>query len=138
MNDDKMAKEYNIEGGSVLHLVSVLYCILFTYCTAGVQKVELKDWQLDSIVCCVAGASFAWRTVKHLCMAACKISVQHLSTWYLLGILLHSWLQVSAGFSVALLLLQAGCPVLQRPFDSLSITWEVVPLYTSNMMRLAS
>lgn len=22
MNDDKMAKEYNIEGGSVLHLVS--------------------------------------------------------------------------------------------------------------------
>jgi hypothetical protein len=25
MNDDKMAKEYNIEGGSVLHLVSKAY-----------------------------------------------------------------------------------------------------------------
>lgn len=26
MNDDKAAKDYNIEGGSVLHLVSYLHC----------------------------------------------------------------------------------------------------------------
>lgn len=28
MNDDKMAKEYNIEGGSVLHLVSATLCFM--------------------------------------------------------------------------------------------------------------
>lgn len=30
MNDDKMAKEYNIEGGSVLHLVSATLCFMPT------------------------------------------------------------------------------------------------------------
>ena len=29
MNDDKMAKDYNIEGGSVLHLVSACLLLLF-------------------------------------------------------------------------------------------------------------
>ena len=28
MNDDKMAKDYNIEGGSVLHLVSLSVMLL--------------------------------------------------------------------------------------------------------------
>ncbi len=34
MNDDKMAKDYNIEGGSVLHLVSACMASRYIRCSA--------------------------------------------------------------------------------------------------------
>lgn len=63
MNDEKMAKDYNIEGGSVLHLVSHLVSkvchssVLFVRTTS----VHATDLQMVSIVCLPTGACIARR-----------------------------------------------------------------------------
>lgn len=63
MNDEKMAKDYNIEGGSVLHLVSHLasqicrLSVLFVRITS----THATDLRMVGIMCLPTGACIARR-----------------------------------------------------------------------------
>ena len=68
MNDEKTAKDYNIEGGSVLHLVSVSFLSVSTLKSPS-NKTENETWCLCSPSPCPftsncytpTGSCAAWR-----------------------------------------------------------------------------
>ena len=84
MNDEKMAKDYNIEGGSVLHLVRHLASQICRLSVLFVQitSAHATDLQMVSIVCLPTGACIARRpltAVSGIPNSAYRSAVHNLS-----------------------------------------------------------